>query len=200
MLTASKVTLIASLAIAIGSLAPAPALGQLEVTDEASGEHCSEVDEQVHTVEGGCPLHATSTGHPVAIEMFGSALVACYSEFEVRIDEQGDGAIYDQVLTGPTCFAEPCTEEAEREPWVFHLDSTGPGTEHLVIQFCMEHISEPMTIQCTIEASVATPGHEAIVASANAAECAENPFVHVTGSWTTEIDANHPAVEVDGGR
>jgi hypothetical protein len=192
---ASMLAVAVAVAVTVVTAVAAPtAFANLEVSDEAQAEHCTEIEVLgPHSISGGCPLRITGSS---SIELI-MALSSCDSEYEARLDEEGDGVIYNQALFGSGCMVFPCTESGEPEPWGFQMDATGPGTQHLSIQFCVWGISEPFGVVCTFEAAVDFEGHSSITATANAVPCSENPSLHVTGSWTVQPDGSHPAVEIE---
>jgi hypothetical protein len=139
-------------AIAMFAIA-APAANAIEVTDEASGNHCSEVstdegqENAMHVVSGAnCEVHATTEDETTANlaghwEDTGEVTFSrCENEFNARLHESGNGLIYNQILTEPdppaVCGLAPCDEANEAKiPWPANLMEFG-AFEALQVTFC----------------------------------------------------------------
>jgi hypothetical protein len=108
----------------------APASAQsLEITDEATGEHCARVGLQVDGVKGGCLLHVKSERSLTILKMvFGIEAVVtdCAAESHIRVDEDGEGYFVNQQLTGPDCTRQPCREGDGFEVWPVDMEMGRP--------------------------------------------------------------------------
>jgi hypothetical protein len=134
MLNIRKLLLLAVMAIAATVISVPAAFGQsenhetLEYLQEASAQHCPAVSKPTaHTVSGGCLIHATSEGgvelrkHVFGVE---THLTSCSNEFHGRVNEDAEGFIINQVLSGAGCARQPCKEagQAGATPWPAHGD------------------------------------------------------------------------------
>jgi len=110
----------ALLATIVGMALGVPsASAQVEATFEGE-DHCTAVVLEGHGYEGGCHI---AGGTPV-IEwrgLFGT-MYLCEMHFEARIDENGEGAIYDQALFVPGT-PNPCDLQPCGGPWPLELTS-----------------------------------------------------------------------------
>jgi hypothetical protein len=198
-------------AIAMFAIA-APAANAIEVTDEASGNHCSEVstdegqENAMHVVSGGCEVHATSEttadlrGH---WEDTGEVTLSqCDNEFNARLHESGNGLIYNQILTDPpvgACGLAPCDEaNGEKIPWPANLMEFG-AFEALQVTFCTRLSPDPAGTQgnpCTVFIPLDTVDHEyefstlapgpTLPHSTGAplqSRCSQNAAISLTGHW-----------------
>ncbi len=186
---ARHLILVAALATALSILTAPAAFAEIEVTDEASGDLCSEVVVDSDTPTGGCPLHVVGT-EAIVIELFGTPVSACDTELEARIDAAGSGALYAQDLTGEDCVTAPCAGGDDADPWPMQIEEVETGVEHVMVQTCFDTPSLG-EIECTFESEVTVTGHDLSVSAAEV-ECDESASMTVTGAWETESD---PAVE-----
>jgi hypothetical protein len=170
----------------------APSASALNVQIEG-GSHCTPVTIIDHGEgSGGCTVHATSEAQ---VE-FGTPLgmTLCDVEFEGRLDENGEGFIYAQVLTNcdplPTT---PCKERGVNDNWEVHL----ANETSLEVQLCIAlftdfeinchlnnvHINEPTPHQYELF----TEGHQ---------PC-EFPFndSSLEAHWVLET-TSHPDIEI----
>jgi hypothetical protein len=169
----------------------APSASALEVEIE-NGVHCTAVEIIDHGEgSGGCTVHATSEAQVELGSPLGMTL--CDNEFEARVDENGEGFIYSQLLTNCSPLPViPCSEAGVNDNWEVHLKS-----ETLMeAQFCVDvlgleinchldniHIGEPEPHQYEFF----TEGHQ---------PC-EFPFndSSVEGHWVAET-TEHPELEI----
>lgn len=106
----------------------------LDVTREPSGDHCPAITKPTqHTTAGGCLIHVASSGeYEIRKHVFGieSHITKCNLEFWIRFNEDAEGYIIHQVMTGPSCPREPCREagQPERTPWPAHGDELHKST------------------------------------------------------------------------
>ena len=142
-----KLLLLAGMAIAAMALsAPTAAANPVEVVD--NGVHCGLVDASGHEATGGCHLQALSLG-PIHLEVHSGGMEtegpACEYDFEVRLDENGEGYVQHVVIFpgDPECgtFTRVCNEAEAHAggngPWETHIEETGAGQETATVEFCM---------------------------------------------------------------
>lgn len=174
MRTVRRLSLLAGAALAATVFAAATALGQieeahetLEVTDEVTTDHCPAVNANP-AVSSGCLLHATSEGsvelrkHVFGIE---SHITNCNTETWGRVNEDAEGYIFHQLLTGASCQRQPCKVSGVSTPWPGHGDeahnptldrgetgvSSIEGTEVGEFVFCVEPLGGGSDESCEIE-------------------------------------------------
>lgn len=129
--------LAATLALAPSASAQAPTL---EVTDEANGMHCPAVTVNGHTVGGGCKVHLFSTEptevrkHVMGMEFH---VTRCDMELTLLTNEDADGFIAGQMLSGMNCTHQACAEAGgAKKPWQVHgYEDT--GVERLRVGLCI---------------------------------------------------------------
>jgi hypothetical protein len=190
---AHKLLLLALTTTAILALL-APAASALEIGHE-NGQHCSNITIIDHGIgSSGCKFHATSEA-PIEI---GSPLgmTLCEMEFEGRMDEDGEGFVYNQqfINCGPLPVI-PCSETGVKDNWEVHLDNE----TRMEWRLCFDilgleinchltniHIGEPIPHQYEFF----TEGHQ---------PC-EFPFndSSLAGHWNQERSnlAAHPNIEI----
>lgn len=206
MRTAQKLLLLVVAAIAAMALSAtaANATSAVEVSAEPGGTHCGEVTVTDHDASGGCLIHATSTGTANLFAHVGTSEVlfsACNNEFDARINEEGSGFIYNQVLTGGSCGLAPCDEAApDHDNLVWPLKSAElfPDHEVLGVLFCVRSIASeegennpPCGV--VIDVVEVTPNAHDYAFQANGVPCLEAPQTELHGNWTLE-DTN---IEID---
>lgn len=166
----------------------------VEITNEATGQHCSlpllNCKIVVHNTDGGTEL----VGHLFGIESTDSI---CNVEHTGYAGEDGTGHIVDHVLTGPDCTRQPCSGvEAE---WPTHHAETGAGQEVTEVEWCLEPKGGGDQIHCTVQIVVSGFNHNSAEASATDQACESqsgtSARVELTGHWTTE-DAESDDIEV----
>jgi len=154
---ARKLALLATLALTALAFAAPTATAQtspLEITNEATGEHCPNitVSGAGHTVTGGCVIHLVSENEFVLRQhIFGieSQVLICESEFTARLNEDAEGYATNQILPDHgACNREACDEETppkEKRPW--HMGGFEGATtpephpdfnEFIRLRFCVE--------------------------------------------------------------
>lgn len=172
MRTVRKLSLLVGAALATTAFVAPTALAQieedhetLEVTNEASQQHCPAVNQDI-SVSSGCLIHATSEGgvllrkHVFGIE---SSITTCNTETWGRVNEDAEGYIFHQQLTGASCQRQPCKVSGVSTPWPGHGDEahnpgvdgeTGvtsiEGTEVGTFTFCVEPIGGGTDESCEI--------------------------------------------------
>lgn len=181
-------SLLALVAVSVLTFA-APASGQtLEITDEATSNHCPAVTLSVHAVSGGCLFHVTSNGtFDLRKHIFGveSSLGQCNEEFSGRINEDGSGYLFDQLVTG--CQWEACYEGSEitnETPWSVTGSESGLGTETMTIMICHQEQG-----QCEVEFPFnATGDHQYRLGQGTeiAGHGAAGFRCELVGTWNTE--------------
>jgi hypothetical protein len=132
---------LASVAITAIVAAVAPSAAQaVEVTDEATGDHCSSVTLTGTDVDGGCLFHLASEA-PIQFRkhVFGveTSVTSCSTEFAGRYSEAGDGYLLEQVLTGSGCQRRACRPgDIEAGPWPVHVHAGPPMVAEVTL--CVE--------------------------------------------------------------
>lgn len=179
-----------------------PPPSPLELTNEGNATHCSTVTAQAHGAQGGCLVHMTSSGTmEVRRHIFGieSHTTACDSEFNVRIDEDGEGLAVNQVLSGQGCNYQPCDEDGgAQDPWQISALELGGG-EAMEIQFCFELatgeqglITFQLPLVETAEHSYAVGSNEELIGTSGP------PYrFEMIGQWTTEAVPDIGAGEME---
>lgn len=161
-----KLFMVAALAVvAMAFAAPsASATLPVELMDELNGgAHCPAVDEDDGEATGGCHrsvrsnsvllIQHRSTGDVVAAD--------CINTYELRVDENGEGWIDDQVLAPGTancgvagvvggitvCTTAP--DPGGEEPlWHINIEHDGNGVEEAVAEFCIDdRIAAPISCE-----------------------------------------------------
>jgi hypothetical protein len=129
---------LASIVITVIVAAVAPRAAQaIEVTDEATGNHCSAMTLTGTDVDGGCLFHLASEA-PIQLRkhVFGieTHVTSCSTEFAGRYDEAGEGYLLEQVLSGSGCQRRPCRPgDIEAAPWPVHLHAGTPITAEVTL-------------------------------------------------------------------
>ncbi len=130
MLVLRKLMLLTSSLIAVMALSASPAFADpVEMLNEDGEEpvHCEAVELDGDDVLGGCDLHGVGevdlTAHIFGTEVL---IASCENEFDIKVDEDGHGYIYDFETTGTS----PCDTygQANGDPWEFELEGNGDGT------------------------------------------------------------------------
>jgi hypothetical protein len=215
---ARNLFLLAATAIAMLAIAT-PAANAIEVTDEPTGNHCSEVSVSAdgeHTVSGGCEIHV-ATEPDTSFDFSGHwedsgevVFTQCGNEFNARLHESGNGLIYDQELTGASCGLEACDEANHANiPWPANLMEFG-AFEALQYTFCIRGVQQEGTQgnPCTLYIPLVTDSdHEyefgtlapgpTLPHSAGAplqSRCSQNAAISFNGHWAitdTPIEIAH---------
>lgn len=156
-----RLLVLAVMAVAATAFASPASAQTLEITDEATGNHCAAVTTFVTDVNGGCLTHANSEGlvsirkHIFGIE---STITNCYQEFAMRLSEDGTGYILEQAITGAMCARQACVNTAEPTQWPVSAFEGTPdfegvfeGTEYLFVTFCVEPVGGGTEEGCSID-------------------------------------------------
>jgi hypothetical protein len=128
----------------------------VEVSREAFGEHCPEVTLGTHSATGGCRISVVGEGD-FQMEAFGSLLSACHVDYEMRIDEDGHGYIYNQTAIGTGCTTPICATSGAPRPWEVQIHESA-GTMTMQTSSCFES-SSVGTINCTYDQQLLIGGH-----------------------------------------
>lgn len=106
--------------------------GTVELSNERTGQHCSDFTVVDHRPVGAtCTLHATTASGPLSWFLHNGLseiqFSSCEGEFEAAFNENGEGVLYNQVLgpEGPVCGREPCDEPGTGEE--AHSNLTWPA-------------------------------------------------------------------------
>lgn len=219
MLNIRKLLLLAVMAIAATVVAVPAASGQLqenhetlEYLQESIGTHCPAVSKPTaHTVSGGCLIHASSeAGVELRKHVFGveSHLTSCQNEFQGRVNEDAEGFIINQALTGASCQRQPCKEagQAQGTPWPAHGDEAHKATvpkagetgvpsiaghrEVLTASLCIEPIGGGADETCELDFPANQVGGTHAGEYGDAAELASHGVggfrCEVVGHWNSE--------------
>jgi hypothetical protein len=156
-------------------MAATTASAQIEVLDEGTGLHCglaSECVVDVHT-----DTVATLTAHLMSgVEV---VTTQCNVEISARVGEDGEGEVFNQVMSGTNCPSKPCEAASQGsgdgDPWPIHL-RTAPGDLNLHFVFCIEPSSGggPQR-DCELLLDVTDNGSHAYEVGANDAPCGGPP-------------------------
>ena len=118
------VTLMALAALAVGS----PLASAVELTQEESGLHCPPVTVSDHSVSGGCLFAGQNQDGFVERRGAFGIMYLCSWGFSARLNENGEGYAYQQVLTGPDCGVAPRTE-SDGHKHLWPLEVTGANAD-----------------------------------------------------------------------
>jgi len=136
--------------------APSAAFAQLEVTDEATGQHCGSVSVSAHAVSGGCKSHFTGEVeywmHVFGVE---TLVTRCQKEITLYWNEERLITGYSVVLFNEP-FGDPCTRRSCREagggeqPWPGDSSEAGGG-ESIRLTSCIEPLGGGTDQVCTVD-------------------------------------------------
>jgi hypothetical protein len=214
-----KLFLLVAAAIAAMAFAASAASAQTVEVNQEDGGHCGPVTVSEHIPTGGCSVRAVSTQPSVLVRHISGVgeveFSLCDNVFEARVNENGHGYIYNQVLSpeGAPCGREPC-DEAETGnhphrnlPWEVQLREPvgGVNEEILRVTFCLAALDTgPVEGQagtpCTVDITVThvehamefstphfTPTHD------GGAPCINlGGIVELEGHWISQPNENHP--------
>jgi hypothetical protein len=215
MRNARKLVLLAVMALAAMALTAPTAFGQLqedhetlELKNTTTGVHCPAVN--MANKSGGCLIHAKSEptqGVELRKHVFGieSHITTCDNEFTGRVNEDAEGYIGHQLLTGASCVRQPCKVDGVTTEWPAHGDEAHKDTvpkagetgvlpshghrEVLTVTFCVEPIGGGADESC--ETSV--PFNQTVAGKAEfgtGEEIAGHGFsgfrCELIGHWETE--------------
>ncbi len=183
---AQRFVLFTTTALAAIVFAAPVASAEVELTNEVGAAHCPSVSLSGHVLTGGCQIHLASDT-PMVLELFGDEFSECNTEYDVRLDENGQGYASDQQFTGVNCGIEPCEAEASvAGKWLFEVHLK-PGSNALWIEFGACWLS-PLVgeIECETGAAMISSNHSTAEFDADAVQCEDLGFVHMTGHWSFE--------------
>lgn len=195
------------LAIVAAFALAGPASAQIEVTEEATGNHCSAVSLSGHTVSGGCVVAAqTEAGAPATLSAHipgsgESVFSVCDNSFGGHVQETGHGFIDNQSLSGASCALTPCQEAgAVNKPWPLYMHEFANQLS-LVTSFCVN--SPAGESVCSVDLTIVDDGDHAYEvrnrAVATGSRCSQNPAVSLAGHWIfsggTAIEIAHEEAE-----
>jgi len=203
--------LLFSLAI-LGTLIQASPVGaQIAVTEEVTGQPCSEVTlDADHNVTGGCPVHISSEQETqIVVGTAGGPILisTCEDEFEAAIDGSGEGYMYAISITGhqapEACTRTACDEAApghDTIPWPIHIRE---NPDVINISFCRRNSTSSEGTSgtpCTwsIPWTQISGPHRLSFNAESGTPCLNLPAGAVTyfGHWHTVPDAEHPEIVV----
>ena len=219
--TMRKLALLAIAAIAAMAMGASTASAQtIEVTNEAGGAHCGAVSVANHIPAGGCNVRAVTepnTSADLFIHLTGVGEVqfsACTNVFEARINEDGIGYIYNQVLADLAgseipCGIAPC-DEAEPGPnqhvnheWPIVAWEGGGGNEALATTFCSRPVGDPegtAGTYCSVAVEASQVGHAQEFTAGDPAgdgNSCNDSNIELVGHWlTTGVDATHAEINI----
>jgi hypothetical protein len=205
--TLSIIVAASAAALAFGA---SSAAGQVEVTDEATGGHCTAVTlDANHNVSGGCRIEAISEpAQPTQVQAFNGmtfvTVFTCGEHFEAAIGEDGTGYIYHAVHTshgGDPCMRTQC-DEADHAliPWPLALESAS----NMEFTFCLRNVTsgegDPGT-PCHTNIDITDDGvhnYEFHANGTTSGSC-ENlgGGVRIIAHWNIVPTQEHPAIEIN---
>jgi hypothetical protein len=163
----------------------------LEVMAEG-GSHCEPVEIVDHGAgSGGCTVHVASEAQVELGSPLGMTL--CDHEFEARVDEEGEGFIYNQVIFDCSPIPRiPCSEAGVNDNWEMHLSSE----TSMEVQFCVDVLG--LEINCHLPSiEIGEPSPHQYEFFTQGHQSCEAPFSDnsVEGHWVAETTA-HPELEI----
>jgi hypothetical protein len=174
-----KLFMVAALAVAAMafSASSASATMPVEAMDEnAAGAHCPPVSHGGGNADGGCHLFAESTSVQLIHHQAGGDVITadCINSYEVRLDENGEGWIENQVIApgssncGSTavggvtaCTAPP--EPGEEPLWHLNIEHDGNGNEEATAEFCIDRVINEASCEWEGDTTLSVgelPGHD----------------------------------------
>jgi hypothetical protein len=183
-----------------GDTSPPPA-PDLEVTDEATGNHCAGVTVSGTDVNGGCLTHAFSEGsvelrkHVFGVE---SHITDCNHEFAARVGEGMAGYVLEQILGGASCSRQACKFGAgEGSPWPL-TGSEGAGLEaaqFITTTLCVESVGGGGGETCEIDVPFDAYANQHRQEYGHATEISAHGVsgfrCELIGHWNSEIGGTH---------
>ncbi len=160
-----------------------------EVTEEIAGVHCT---------VNNCAVHVASEG-PVVLELWGDPVSVCDEEFTLHLDENGEGYLSDQSLSGSNCTMTPCLDNAIPPVvavWGIRIGLwLGATVAAWAVERCLDNAFFG-PLYCEHEGELTLNGHEGELA-ANAEPCTNlGGAVHVTGHWAWEEGSDMEIAEL----
>lgn len=185
----------------IAGAAPPPPVPDLEVEDEATGNHCADVTTSGTDVNGGCLTHASSEGNiELRKHVFGieSHITNCSHEFAARVGEDMTGDVLEQALAGASCSRQACKDGAgEGFPWSL-TGSEGVGLEaaqFVTATFCVEPVGggtgEVCEIDVPFDAYASQHRQEYGHATEISAHGSTGMRCELIGHWNSETGGTH---------
>jgi hypothetical protein len=188
---ARKLFLLAAMTLTALAVTASSASAQIEVSNEATAEHCSAVTLMPnHTVEGGCHVDFVSPpGTDIPLHAYIPAKTTisnCEVELEGRVGENGEGYVTEAHLEPPHGGPVPCTRVACDEaddhsmiPWPFYIREHGPAGEEVEMTFCIRDLKagegEP-GVECELHLEFTGRGaHRYEIGHATETLCENNP-------------------------
>jgi hypothetical protein len=210
-----KLFLSVAAAMAAVAFAASTAYAQTVEVSQEDGGHCGSVTLVEHVPTGGCSLKAVWTQPTVLVRHIAGVgeveFSQCGISFEMRINEDGHGYIYNQVFTvnGGSCGRESCDEVAPHHdlPWEaqFREPFGGLDQEILRVTFCLAAFdpgpAEGQTgTSCTVDITVTHFEHAMEFSTPHfnldhrgGAPCINlGGVVELTGHWVTQPSVFHP--------
>lgn len=184
------------------------------VKEPSPNTPCPAVGISGTTVSGGCLIHANSEAAGVELRkhVFGieSHTTRCVVEFHARVDDHGEGYIFEQDLTNPpggNCVRHACKNASDqRIPWQFHgyegtpeaTQGTTEGREYLETSHCFAGggVEEPCEIEIPFQART-TPDHSVELGHSTemAGHGPEGFRCELVGHWITETGSSTHGTE-----
>lgn len=149
MLLMRKLSMLVVAVVSLLALNVSSASAQVEVFDEETEEHCSEVTIVAHHVEGGCHVQYQSDEHIPLVVYTSTPMLGttCNWHFDAQIGEDGSGYVTEAELSTepeesePPCILEPCDEVThEMVPWPIQM-SQSAGSTTMEIDVCLRSVS-----------------------------------------------------------
>jgi hypothetical protein len=199
---AYRLTLLAITTTAAFAFTVPTALAGVEITDEAGGgDHCTAVSVTPHGVPtGGCVLRLKNEGHVELAGPFGT-MIRCHNDFEARVDENGTGYIYDQILN--ECEENsltPCGEAGGIDIWPINITEVPDGDFQMEYDFCIS--LGVGAVQChlagvaiNVDPNDHTTFDYRATNGGNHKACENNGLWGLLGHWSSVIDEAHSPVE-----
>jgi hypothetical protein len=186
--------------LAIAALAVvAPTASAIEITDEATSEHCSEVTVAEGVPSGGCPMYFQSEERVLFLgNGFSAAL--CNFQFEMRLDEAGAGYIYDQTFT--ECAGTLMTPCPENQLWPVQLHEDVLGNHLMEAEMCIQ-VGGALVLCHLADFPLEQANHDNVEIHFDDgptifdARSCEGPVFWAFAHFTFTSDEAHPALEIN---
>ncbi len=205
-------TMLAAAVVALAAVAfgASTASAQVEVSDEATGEHCSAVTvDENHNVSGGCRVEAVTERETVVyawVPPLGLVTVStCDEHFEAAIGEDGTGYLYSATHTqhqGTYCRSVQCDEaDHANRPWPLTIESTG----RMKFYYCVRDVigtsegDAGMVCYSTMDLVDNFIHHQELVATGTPgdASCGGGLDIRIQAHWNLVPTISHPAIEIN---
>jgi hypothetical protein len=183
----------------------------VEVSNEATTDHCSAVTIVGHHVEGGCHVDFVSpAGTDIPLHAYipnRTTISNCEVYLEGQVDENGEGYVTEAILSPPHNPGVPCTRTAcdeeepshEMLPWPFHIREHGPDNEEVEATFCLRDNDPELPegtqgIECEVHLEFTDLGnHQYEIGHATETFCennAPNPTTHPTTPVPVSVEVH----------